>query len=87
MQLDCLRKISVLAIVASLQNDVLFLSTSENAQIFFMNGLSSCILSMREGNDPLDILFLGKYLIIKVLNSLYLLQMETEQDPYSFSLC
>lgn len=55
MQLDCLRKISVLAMVVSLQNDVLFLSVSENAQISFMNGLSSCILSIHEGNDPLDI--------------------------------
>lgn len=62
--------------VVSLQNDRVFLSISENDQISFINGLSSRILSIREGNDPLDVLFLGKYLVIKVLNSLYLLKME-----------
>lgn len=62
--------------VVSLQNDRVFLSISENDQISFMNGLSSRILSIREGNGPLDVLFLGKYLVIKVLNSLYLLKME-----------
>lgn len=62
--------------VVSLQNDGVFLSISENDQISFMNGLSSRILSIREGNGPLDVLFLGKYLVIKVLNSLYLLKVE-----------
>lgn len=76
MQLEGLRKISVLAMVVSLQNDRVSLSISENGQISFMNGLSSRILSIHEGNDPLDVLFLGKYLVVKVLNSLYLLKME-----------
>lgn len=66
MQLDCLRKISILAMVVSLQNDVLFLSISENAQISFMTGLSSRILRIHEVNDPLDVLFLGKYFMVKV---------------------
>lgn len=78
MQLDCQRKRSVLAMVVSLQNDVLFLSISESAQISFMNRLSLCILSIHEGNDPLDVLFLGKYLMVKALNSLYLLQIKSE---------
>lgn len=76
MQLEGLRKVSVLAMVVSLQNDGFFLSISENDPISFMNGLSSCILSIHEGNDPLDVLFLGKYLMVKVLNNLYLLKME-----------
>lgn len=60
-----------------------FLSLYENAWIVFIIELPSYILSICEGNDPVDFLVLGKCLIIKALNNLYLLQKKKDQDPYS----